>query len=52
MLEEIQRKQEEKAKKGGSNSPLKEQRAAIEASRLEIREKVQIKLRKVIIEEE
>lgn len=47
MLEE-----QSKRKESRSSSPLKEQRAAIEASRLEIREKVKIKLKQVIEFEE
>jgi hypothetical protein len=43
MQNEIQNKKDESAKKS-SMSPMKEHRAAIEASRLEIREKVKIKI--------
>ncbi len=51
MQNEIQSKKDESAKKG-SMSPMKEHRAAIEASRLEIREKVKIKIIQVVKEEE
>ena len=51
MQNEIQNKKDESAKKG-SMSPMKEHRAAIEASRLEIREKVKIKIIQVVKEEE
>lgn len=41
MQEDIAKKKEESAKKG---SPIKEHRAAVEANRMEVREKVAIKL--------
>ena len=48
LLDEIQRKKDEKK----STNPYKEQRAAVEASRKELKDKVALRLKKMIEDEE